>query len=164
MFALIALWSVVGLAPGAATLEERLDRYDPATGAYLGAETTAFAPDGRRLRWTITDAEGQPDLIFFVTHDSTGREAQALYFEGDPAEQPTREVFTWSDDGRTQTTTYYYEPGVPSERTDSFRDESGREVRKAYYRKDGTQYGKEVVLWNDDGTKLGWDFSYVSRE
>ncbi len=143
--------------------EERIDLYGPVSNAYLGAEVTRFGPDGRRLRLEVTDSTGASTLLFLVLHDGEGRESGALYFEGQ-AESPTRETFTYENGGRLQITTYYPEPGAPGERTESDLDEDGREVSKRYFRTDGSQYGEEDVLWNEDGTKQGWDFRYVERE
>ena len=145
------------------TVEERIDLYDPASSAYMGSEVTWFGPDGRRLRQIIYGADGTRSLLFILLHDEDGRESGAVYFEGD-AQDPTREAFTFENGGRLQVTTYYPEPGQPGERTESDLDEDGREVRKRYYRTDGSQYGAEDVLWNDDGTKAGWDFRFVERE
>ena len=145
------------------TLEARVDLYDPDTGAYQGSETTYFALDGRRLRGETFAADGTAELLFFVIHDAAGRESEALFYEGEGVE-PWREAFTYASDGRLVTTTYFPEPGSEGERTESYRDETGREVRKRYFRADGSLYGLERVLWNPDGTKLGWDFEYVERE
>lgn len=144
------------------TLEERIDLYHPSTGAYLGSERTWFGADGRRLRLEVTDAQGAVTLLFIVRHDERGRESEAIYFESDP--EPDREVFTYSDDGLRKTTTYYYDPGVAADRTESELDGRGREIRKQYFRADGSQYGEEDVLWNADGTQLGWDFRYLGRD
>ena len=159
----LPLWvTLVTLQVQTVTLEERVDLYDPVSGAYQGAETTLFGADGRRLRLVNTDADGATTLLFFLLHDEAGREAEAVYFESSP--EAYREVFTYSGDGLVQTTTYFYEPGVAADRTESVREASGREVEKRYFRANGTQYGAEQVLWNADGTQLGWDFRYVERE
>ncbi len=164
MMSLLTLLSLLLVLPAdTVTIKERIDLYAPSTGAFLGAEQTWYDVEGRRLRLEITDAEGTPTLVFFIQHDAQGRESEALYIEGG-GQDADREVFTYSADGRTQTTTYYYEPGVAADRTESVRDEAGREVFKRYYRADGTQYGEEEVFWNPDGTKRGWDFRYVERE
>ncbi len=153
----------VTLTRDTVTLEERVDLFDPPTGAFRGTERTWFGPGGRRLRLEITDAGGEPTLLFFVRHDDQGRESEAVYFEGG-SEEPDREVFTYSADGRLQTTTYYFEPGLAADRTEADLDDDGREIRKRYYRSDGAQYGEEDVLWDELGNRLGWDFRYVGRE
>lgn len=161
----------IALAPLAAKegiLHQRVDIYGPNSGAFKGAEQEWYDTDGKRLRWEITDAEGNPTLVFFVTHDDEGREAQALFYE-EGAESPSREVFTY--DGMTQTTTYYYEPGVPADRTETDYA-GGREVRKRFYNKEGTMYGDEEVFWDVDPmelrdpddppvNQLGWTFRYT---
>ncbi len=144
------------------TLRERIDLYNPASNAFLGAEQTWYGPDGRRLRLHTTDSTGATVLLFFVLHDDRGREAEAIYFESSP--EPDREVFTYSEDGRLQTTTYYNEPGVAADRTETVLDGAGREVAKRFYRANGSQYGEEDVLWDGDGNKVGWDFRYVGRD
>lgn len=158
--ATVALLGIV--TGGQQIIEERIDLYDPATSAFEGTEVTYYGPDGRRLRLEVRDATGSPTLLFFVLHDERGREAEAVYFEGSP--EASRETFSYSRDGLLKTTTYFYEPGVAADRTESDLDASGREVRKRYYRADGAQYGEEDVLWNEDGTQEGWDFRYVGRE
>ena len=163
MTPLAILISALTLAADTVVLEERIDLFEPSTGAFMGVERTWFGSDGRRLRLEITDAKGALTLSFFVRHDERGRESEAIYFE-DGSEEPSREVFTYSDGGRRQTTTYYYEPGVASDRTEVELDGAGREVRKQYYRADGSQYGAEEVLWDDSGNQLGWDFRYVHRD
>lgn len=144
-------------------VEERIDLYDPVTMSFLGTERTWYSRDGRRLRLEITDGMGARELLFLLLHDRDGRESGAIYFEGDGSE-PYREIFTYSADERVQTTTYILASGGDGERTESTRDELGREVAKRYYRADGTQYGAEEVFWNPDGTKLGWDFRYLERD
>ena len=101
--------------------------------------------EGRRLRLEKRDAEGETTLLFIVRHDEQGRESEAIYFTAD-SDQGTRERFEYSNDGRLQTTTYFYEPGVASDRTESQRDEARRDVHKRYYRGDGSQYGEEDVF------------------
>ncbi|NNF28708.1 MAG: hypothetical protein HKN73_15900 [Gemmatimonadetes bacterium] len=160
MGATVAL--VVTMTWGPQVLEDRIDLYDPTTSAFEGSEVTYRGADGRRLRLEIRDAAGAPKLLFFVLHDENGREAEAVYFEGDT--KATRETFSYSEDGLLKTTTYFYEPGIAADRTESVLDGSGREIRKRYYRADGTQYGEEDVRWNDDGSQAGWDFRYVDRE
>ncbi len=155
--------AAIVLAADTVTLEQRVDLFDPATGAFMGTERTWFDPDGRRLRLEITAELGAPVLLFFLRHDERGRESEAIYFEGGSAE-PSREVFTYSADESLKTTTYYSEPGVAGERTEADLDATGREIRKRYYRADGTQYGEEDVLWDERGNQLGWDFRYVGRE
>jgi hypothetical protein len=150
-------------AAEAVVLEERIDIFDHASGQYLGSEQTWYAPDGRRLRWVITDAQGATTLLFFLLHDDQGRESEAIYFE-EGSEEPDREVFIYTDGGHLRTTVYYYEPGVAADRTEADLDDSGREIRKRYFRADGSQYGEEDVLWNADGTQLGWDFRYLGKE
>ena len=153
---------VIASNPDSVVLEERIDLFDPTTGAFLGSEVTYFGPDGRRLRLVATDSVGTPSLLFFVLHDEQGRESEAIYFEGGP--EAYRETFTYSEDGRLRTTTYFYEPGVAADRAESDLDERGREISKRYYRANGTQYGEEDVLWAEGGNKLGWDFNYVERD
>ncbi len=162
MFFLTLPLLVTAMTADTVTLEERIDLFDPTTNAFLGSERTWFGPDGRRLRLENTDGEGETTLLFIVRHDDRGRESEAIYFESAP--DPVREVFTYSADGRLRTTTYYYEPGVAADRTEIELDGLGREVRKRYFRADGSQYGEEDVLWDDDRNKLGWDFRYVGRE
>lgn len=168
-----ALWAIAGPLPLQAQasppqqadtlLYERLDLYDPVTGAFQGSEVTYWGPDGRRLRLEVLDADGEPSLLFYLRHDELGRESEGVYFESDPSE-PRFERFAYSNDGRLKTTTYVLSKGGPGERTESDLDDLGREVFKRYFRADGTQYGEEEVLWNDDGTSAGWDFRYVGRE
>lgn len=158
---LLALLPVANTA--SETLEERIDLFDPASGRFLGSERTFFGPDGRRLRLEITGPGNERTLLFFVLHDKSGREAKAIFFE-EEADTPSRERFAYSDNGRRMTTTYYYKPGVADDSVESDLDAEGREVRKRYFRADGSQYGDEDVLWHADGDKLGWDFRYVGRE
>lgn len=143
-------------------LMEQIDLYAPTSGAFLGRETTWYGPDGRRLRLEIVDGAGEPTLLFFVRHDAEGRESEAFYFEGGP--DASREAFTYSDDGRMRTTTYFSDDGQPGERTESDLNADGREVFKRYYRADGVLYGEEDVLWNPEGDQLGWAFRYLLRE
>ncbi|MEM7787676.1 MAG: hypothetical protein AAF594_08110, partial [Bacteroidota bacterium] len=142
-------------------LEERLDLYGPISGAFLGSERTTSAPDGRRLRLVVTDASGAPTLRFFILHDDGGRETGAVYFEGDD-ETAYRETFTY--DGQQKTTTYGAEPGEAAARLEADLEAEGRERRKRYFRADGSKYGEEDVLWNDDGTAAGWDFRRLGRD
>jgi hypothetical protein len=142
--------------------ETRIDIYDPATGEYAGSETTGFAPDGRRLRQVNAGPDGQTELEFLVLHDERGRERSAWFWEGE-SDAPWNERFTYSDDGRTLTITYYTAEGEPSDITRVTRDESERERKKAFLRSDGTQYGEEDVLWTEYGNMLGWDFRYTER-
>lgn len=148
--------------PAATVIEERIDIYDPRSGAYLGSETTNYAPDGRRLRQVNTDKDGVSQLTFLIVHDERGREGSALYFEDD-ASQPSREEFAYSEDGRQKEVVYFQESGEPGEKTQIGLDRQGREKTKRYFRADGSQYGEESVLWTTDGNKLGWDFRYVGR-
>jgi hypothetical protein len=143
-------------------LEERIDLYDPVSMAYQGQERTWFDVRGRRLRLEIEDAAGDPTLLFVIMHDEFGRESEAVYFEGDSTDAD-REVFSYSADGSLKTTTYYYDPGDPSDRTETELDEFGREVRKRYFRADGTQYGEEDVLRFPSGAEAGWDFRRTGR-
>lgn len=154
--------SLVVTAPDTVVLEERIDLYEPTSGAFLGSERTWFGVHGQRLRLEITDERGDVTLLFFLRHDDQNRESEAIYFESGP--DAIRETFSYSRNGRLRTTTYYYEPGVASERTESELDEQGRERRKRYYRADGSQYGEEDVWWNDNGNQTGWDFRFVGRE
>ena len=162
MLQLLPLLVAMAAPQDSVALYERVDLYDPVSGAFLGAETTWFGFDGRRLRAENTDPDGETTLLFLVRHDVSGRESEAIYFEGD-SQEPDREVFEYSDDGRLKTTTYYFEPGVRDEWTESDLDAAGREFRKRYFRADGSQYGEEDVLWREDGSQLGWDFRYVER-
>ncbi len=116
-------FSLIVAAPQAGVLEERIDLYHPVSGAFLGTEITWFTPDGERLRRENRGADGDPTLLFFVLHDENGREAGAIYFEGD-AQEPVREVFGYEEAGRVQTVTYFHEPGVPGEQTSTDASES----------------------------------------
>ncbi|MBT8397725.1 MAG: hypothetical protein HKO65_05810 [Gemmatimonadetes bacterium] len=158
----VALAAAV-LMPDTTIIQERIDRFDPASGAFLGSQTTWFGPDGRRLREEVTDSAGVKELVFLVLHDADGREAGAVYFEGN-SKEPTREVYSYSLNGREKTAVYFYEPGVGSDRTVYELDGEGREVAKRYYRANGSQYGEEDVLWDGRGNQLGWDFRYTERE
>ena len=142
-------------------LSETVEVYDPATGAYKAREITEYALDGRRLRRTEYDAEGNRTLLFLIEHDAYGREAGAWFTESDGS-TVYRETFTYSPDGRTQTVLYFYEPDKPADRTEIDLDAEGRERAKRFFRPDGSQYGEEEVNWNDDGTEAGWDFRYLS--
>lgn len=157
-----ALFTLSLLADSSAITAERIDVFDPLTGAYLGSEQTYFGPDGHRLRLEVMDADGASTLLFFVLHDQDGREAETIYFEsGEPT--PYRETFTYADDGTRLTTTYFSELGDVTGWTEADLDTGGREVHKRYYRADSSQYGEEDVLWNADGTKRGWDFRRIER-
>lgn len=157
----VAAFAVGAHADDASTLRETIDVYDPNTGAYVATEQTEYALDGRRLRQTHYDAEGTRSLLFLIEHEPGGREAGAWFVESDDSTM-YRETFSYSDDGRTQTITYFYEPGVPADRTEVDLDAQGRETAKRFFRADGSQYGEEDVLWNDDGSAAGWTFRYLS--
>ncbi|MEM8601988.1 MAG: hypothetical protein AAGF99_18885, partial [Bacteroidota bacterium] len=124
-----ALFTLSLLADSSAITAERIDVFDPLTGAYLGSEQTYFGPDGHRLRLEVMDADGASTLLFFVLHDQDGREAEAIYFEsGEPT--PYRETFTYADDGTRLTTTYFSELGDVTGWTEADLDTGGREVHK----------------------------------
>ncbi|MEL6444145.1 MAG: hypothetical protein AAF089_07495 [Bacteroidota bacterium] len=163
---MLAIWAALftlSLPAESSTITaERIDVFDPLTGAYLGSEQTYLGPDGRRLRLDVTDADGASTLLLFVLHDQDGREAEAIYFESGEL-TPYRETFTYADDGPLLTTTYYSELGDVTGWTEADLDADGREVRKRYYRADSSQYGEEDVLWNTDETKRGWDFRRIER-
>ncbi len=148
---------------GSIPLVEKIDLYDPVSGAYRGKEVFHFTPDGRRLRWEIYDKDGKNTLRFFLIHDGNGRDAKAIYFE-DTASEPSIEQFTYRNNGRLKITQYISRNGAPSDRTEAELDEQGREIGKRYYRPDGKQYGSESVYWYPDGTQKGWDFTYISSK
>lgn len=160
-FAIAAMLVACAHADDAPTLDETIDVYDPITGAYVATEQTEYALDGRRLRQTIYDADGNRSLLFLIEHEPGGREAGAWFVESDDGTM-YRETFSYSDDGRMQTITYFYEPGVPADRTEVDLDAQGRETAKRFFRADGSQYGEEDVLWNTDGSAAGWEFRYLS--
>ncbi|MEM1379958.1 MAG: hypothetical protein AAGH41_04950 [Pseudomonadota bacterium] len=158
-----AFFALAAFAGGhSPVLEERIDLYDPSRGAFLGSEVTIFARDGRRLRQENRDAGGASTLTFLVVHNEDGREERAIYFEGsDPT--PWTEQFTYTETPPQQTITYFTEDGEPADRTVVTLSLNGRELAKEYYRPGGDLYGREKVLWRDDGTQEGWDFRYTER-
>lgn len=160
VFALVL--SVAVLPTDTTTLIERIHRFDPVSGGYLGSQQLWFGPEGRRLREEVTDPAGSLELTFLPLHDSEGGESGAVYLEGE-SEGPTPEAYSYSPDGMTKTVVYFYPPGVASDRNVISLDGTGREVSKRYFRADGTQYGEEDVLWDERGNQLGWDFRYTDR-
>ncbi|MEM8556625.1 MAG: hypothetical protein AAGG50_02170 [Bacteroidota bacterium] len=161
---LVSLTAVLALAPDSSVvLQERIDLFDPTTGQFLGTEQTYFDANGHRLRLEVSGADGALTLLYFVLRDPSGREEAAVYFEGDEP-TATRTAFDYDDAGRLRTSTYSYEPGVTADRTEAVLDDAGRDIQRRYFRADGSQYGVEDVLWNDDGTQHGWDFRRLRRD
>ena len=154
----VCLLSIASKAADDGVLEERIDLYDPASGAYLGSKTTWYAPDGRRLRRVHRDGSGAATLRFLVLHDADSRELEAWYFEGD-AIAPDRETFSYREG--TKVTTYYDDAGEVTESLETVFDERGRESSKRFLRANGETYGEEQVLWTESGLPAGWDFRYV---
>ncbi|MEM9999078.1 MAG: hypothetical protein AAF809_15350 [Bacteroidota bacterium] len=164
LYLLVSLTATLALVPDSSVvLQERIDWFDPTTGQFLGTEQTYFDAGGHRLRLEVSGADGAQTLLYFVLRDPSGREEAAVYFEGDEP-TATRTAFDYDDAGRLRTSTYSYEPGVTADRTEAVLDDAGREILRRYFRADGSQYGEEDVLWNEDGTQRGWDFRRLRRD
>ena len=162
LFSSLVIFLMLCVSYKADTLEI-IDLYDPASMAYLGSEKTWYNKQQLRTKLEITDKTNAQTLLFLVEHDEQQREAKATYYELG-AKEPSTELFTYSDDGKVKTTTYFNALNEQKDVTVSELNDKGREVYKRYYNSKGQLYGTETVSWLNNGDKDGWEFKYAKRD